>query len=62
MAVLVGFFITMVVTGQLGGEPGYAAEMMRRVAEGDLEVRIVTKAQDTGSLLFALRQMVRSSR
>lgn len=58
VSVLVGFFITLVITGQLGGEPGYAAEMMKRVAEGDLEVHIVTKAQDSGSLLFALRQMV----
>ncbi|KFE66149.1 methyl-accepting chemotaxis protein [Hyalangium minutum] len=58
VAVLVGFFITMVINRQLGGEPGYAAEMMKRVAEGDLEVRIATKAQDSSSLLFALRQMV----
>jgi methyl-accepting chemotaxis protein len=55
---IVGFFITAVITGQLGGEPRYVAEMMKRVADGDLEVRIATTSKDSGSLLFVLRQMV----
>nr|WP_224372314.1 methyl-accepting chemotaxis protein [Hyalangium versicolor] len=55
---IVGFFIMAVITRQLGGEPRYAAAMMKRVADGDLKVQIATASKDSNSLLFALRQMV----
>ncbi|MFL5352653.1 methyl-accepting chemotaxis protein [Archangium sp.] len=54
-----GLLTTVVISQQLGGEPGYAAEMVHRVANGDLTVKVETKANDRTSLLFALKEMVR---
>jgi methyl-accepting chemotaxis protein len=42
---------------QLGGEPAYAMHIANRIADGDLSVRVDTRAGDTGSMLFALRNM-----
>ena len=50
-------WITLSLTRQLGGEPGYAAEIMNKVAEGDLRVEVVTRASDKSSMLFALKNM-----
>ncbi|THF66934.1 methyl-accepting chemotaxis protein [Pseudothauera nasutitermitis] len=60
LMVLLGFFVWRVVRGvinQLGGEPAYAAEVMRSVAGGDLTVD-VRAGGDRDSLLGALAQMV----
>jgi methyl-accepting chemotaxis protein len=54
----IGFFITRSLLKQLGGEPAYAAEIIARMAEGDLTVQVDTKAGDTDSLLFNIRNMV----
>jgi methyl-accepting chemotaxis protein len=43
---------------QLGGDPRYAAEIVTRVAEGDLTVAIATHPDDRGSLLYAMKSMV----
>ncbi|WP_019918681.1 methyl-accepting chemotaxis protein [Methyloversatilis discipulorum] len=58
LATLLGVLITRGVLGLLGGEPGYAVEVMKEVAEGNLAVDIVTKPTDRSSLLFALRSLV----
>ena len=58
LAALISIWITRSLTRQLGGEPAYAMEMVREVAEGDLSVRIDTRPEDDGSMLFALREMV----
>jgi methyl-accepting chemotaxis protein len=50
--------VTRVVTRQIGGEPEYAAEVARKVAEGDLTLSIATKAHDQSSLLSAMKAMV----
>jgi methyl-accepting chemotaxis protein len=42
----------------LGGEPEYASEVARRVAEGELTLAIATRKEDRSSLLFAMRTMV----
>jgi methyl-accepting chemotaxis protein len=42
---------------QLGGEPAYAMHIANRIADGDLSVRVETRAGDTHSMLFALRNM-----
>jgi len=58
---LAGIFCTWVVRGilrQMGGEPAYAAEVMTKVAGGDLTVKVQTKDGDSGSMLLALRGMV----
>ncbi|MRV76361.1 methyl-accepting chemotaxis protein [Duganella sp. FT92W] len=43
---------------QLGGDPRYAAEIVTRVAGGDLTVQINTHPDDRGSLLYAMKSMV----
>ncbi|MBY0243661.1 MAG: MCP four helix bundle domain-containing protein [Burkholderiaceae bacterium] len=43
---------------QLGGDPRYAAEIVSRVAGGDLTVAIATHPNDSSSLLFAMKTMV----
>jgi methyl-accepting chemotaxis protein len=43
---------------QLGGDPRYAAEIVTRVAGGDLTVQIDTRPDDRGSLLYAMKSMV----
>ena len=55
---LLGTFITRNLLRQLGGEPAYAAEMVTRIAAGDLTVNVETKAGDTSSMLAAIKGMV----
>ena len=49
--------IIRVVSRSLGGEPGYAAEVVSRIARGDLTSRIDIRRGDTTSLLFAMSNM-----
>ncbi len=58
-AVAVAWVITRNLTGQLGGEPAYAADIVRRVAEGDLTVNVELKRNDQSSLLAAMAAMVK---
>ena len=53
-----GILILRNTLKQLGGDPGYAAAMVNRVAEGDLTVRIETREGDQGSLLYSMKHMV----
>ncbi|WP_307727720.1 methyl-accepting chemotaxis protein [Massilia sp. MS-15] len=61
LALLAGAVAATVITRgllrQLGGEPGYAAEVAGQIAAGNLAVRIETDPKDRGSLLFAIRGM-----
>lgn len=52
-----GFALARSVFGQLGGEPGIAAEVANRVAEGDLSVAVQLQSGDTTSLLANLARM-----
>lgn len=54
------FFIVRSVMRQIGGEPDYAAEIVNKVARGDLSVNITTKSGDANSLLFNFKAMVAS--
>ena len=58
LAVLLGLGVTRMVTRQIGGEPGHAVSVLRRVADGDLNIDIALRRDDDSSLLFAVRQMV----
>ena len=58
LSVLAGWFITRSVTKQLGGEPDYARDMVVRLSEGDLTMKLETHPKDDSSLLFAMKQMV----
>jgi methyl-accepting chemotaxis protein len=51
------FWITRSITRQLGGEPAYAAEVVGRIASGDLSVDVDLKAKDSSSLLYEMRRM-----
>lgn len=57
LALLLGFLIARQIVRQLGGEPDYAVDVCRRVAEGDLTVDVETDEKNTGSLLYAIKQM-----
>ena len=52
------FIITRIILRQIGGEPDYAADVVRQVAKGDLTVQVQVRAGDTASLLASLRGMV----
>ena len=55
--VLLGYLISNNLIKQLGGEPDYAAQVLKTISEGDLTVAVTTKAGDTSSMLFALKTM-----
>ncbi|MDP4028541.1 MAG: MCP four helix bundle domain-containing protein, partial [Gallionella sp.] len=55
---LLGVWIMRSILNQLGGEPAYVADVVKRVAEGDLTVQVQTKANDHGSMLFAIKGMI----
>ncbi|MDB5998571.1 MAG: hypothetical protein JWP52_270 [Rhizobacter sp.] len=58
LALLLGLGVTRIVSRQLGGEPVDAAELMRRVAGGDLSADIKLRHGDNDSMLYAVRQMM----
>jgi methyl-accepting chemotaxis protein len=58
IAIALGFFVARNVTRQIGGEPDYAADIVKRVADGDLTVDVVLRKNDGHSLLFNMAQMV----
>jgi methyl-accepting chemotaxis protein len=58
LGLLMAFAITRSLTRQLGGEPAYVAEIATRVSNGDLTLDVQTRANDTSSVLFAMKTMV----
>jgi len=52
-----GFMTVRTITGQLGGEPGEAAEVAQRVSAGNLSVPIHLKPGDSTSLMVQLKLM-----
>ncbi|BCG24836.1 methyl-accepting chemotaxis protein [Pseudomonas tohonis] len=54
---LLGGLITRNLLRQLGGEPAYAADVVSRIAAGDLTVNVETKGGDTSSMLAAIKGM-----
>jgi methyl-accepting chemotaxis protein len=61
IAVVVGAVAAVMIARsllrQLGGEPGYAAEVAGRIAAGDLTVNVTTRSGDDSSMLLAMKQM-----
>ena len=57
ISVILAWLITHSLLRQLGGEPGYAAEVVTRIAEGDLRVEVTTRNGDTTSMLAAIKSM-----
>ncbi|MBI5924687.1 MAG: MCP four helix bundle domain-containing protein [Aquabacterium sp.] len=54
---LIGWAIARSLIKQLGGEPAYAAEVVSRVAQGDLTVQVEVKPGDNTSMLAAIKGM-----
>lgn len=63
LSVLVAFFFSVQVAysilRQLGGEPEDVKEALEKVASGDLTINIQTSAQDSSSVLFMLKDMLK---
>jgi methyl-accepting chemotaxis protein len=54
---LAAWFISRGLLRQLGGQPGYAADIVHSIAAGKLDVQIATAPGDRSSLLFAMQGM-----
>ncbi|UXY13952.1 methyl-accepting chemotaxis protein [Chitiniphilus purpureus] len=57
LAALLAYAIIRGLMRQLGGEPAYASEVVRRIAEGDFTHTIVVRPGDDGSLLYNMAMM-----
>jgi len=57
---VIAFLITRNLIAQLGGEPGYAVEVMHQIADGNFAEDVHVAEGDTASLLFAIRRTVES--
>jgi methyl-accepting chemotaxis protein len=62
LALGIAFIIIRSLQKQLGGEPGYAANAVGKIAEGDLSINLDIKSGDTTSLLYSLKVMQDSLR
>ncbi|RZT29325.1 methyl-accepting chemotaxis protein [Cupriavidus agavae] len=56
-SVLLGWLLARQLSRQLGGEPGYAASIASRIAEGDFSGRVALRTGDQASMLHAMSQM-----
>ncbi len=54
---VIGFIIARSLLKQLGGEPAYAANIVGKIASGDLNVHVITKPGDSTSMLAAIKDM-----
>lgn len=57
-AAFFALWITRNVLGKMGGEPAYAAEVVKGVAEGDLTIEVIVNTNDNSSMLFAVKDMI----
>ena len=57
LAVILGFLLIRSLLAQLGGEPKYAAEVMQKIASGDLSGDIAVNTKYSNSTLFAIKEM-----
>jgi methyl-accepting chemotaxis protein len=56
-SIAVAMLLMRDVRSQLGGDPAYAAGIVRSIASGDLGVEVVTGPNDRQSLLFYMKEM-----
>jgi methyl-accepting chemotaxis protein len=57
LGLLVSSMVASRIVRQIGGEPAYAAEVVRKVAGGDFDSKVELRAGDTGSLLLDMDKM-----
>ncbi len=55
--IVVGFLVVRNLLKQLGGEPADATEIARRIAAGDLTMRVALRPGDDASLMAAMQRM-----
>ncbi|KAF1043984.1 MAG: Methyl-accepting chemotaxis protein III [Herbaspirillum frisingense] len=53
----IALWIILSIRRDLGGDPAYAAEVVRRIAEGDLDTEVRLRKGDRSSLLHAMQAM-----
>ena len=58
VALLAAWLISRSLTKLLGGEPAYAADILNRIANGDLSMEVQVHKNDQTSMLHAVKQMV----
>ena len=58
LGIAVAVIIVRGLVKQIGGEPAYAADVVSKVAAGDLTMKVQLKAGDSSSMLFAISEMV----
>jgi methyl-accepting chemotaxis protein len=52
-----GVVVARLLARQLGGEPAYAADVVGRIASGDLTESVQARTARSGSLLFSIKRM-----
>ncbi len=57
LAAALAYFLIHAIYRQLGGEPAYAAQVARQMADGDYTVSITPDVYDDASLLASLQQL-----
>jgi methyl-accepting chemotaxis protein len=57
LGALFAWWLTRSITRQIGGEPDYAAAVVREIAAGNLSVEVATRRGDHSSLLAAMKGM-----
>lgn len=62
LSAVLAFVITRSLLKQLGGEPGYAAEIVHKIADGDLSMTLELNPGDNSSLLYSMKTMQDSLR
>jgi len=58
IVVALGVLLTRNLVRQLGGEPTYVANLMKKISNGDLSLDVLTKPGDNFSMLYAVKEMV----
>jgi methyl-accepting chemotaxis protein len=62
VSIAIGIAVAVIIVRglmkQIGGEPAYAADVITKVSEGDLTIKVQLKAGDNSSMLYAIGEMV----
>ena len=58
IATLIGWLVGRSILSQMGGEPNFVNKVVKRVADGDLTVEVKTRAKDTSSVLYGIKDMI----
>lgn len=58
LSILIAVLITRNLLKTLGGEPGYAADILIEVSKGNLALEVATRKGDNSSMMYAVKEMV----